>query len=148
MNPLMSSPTTAPRFTSSLLVLLITVGMATAAPYIDNFDSDTNIDSFGAVTTSVASNVLTASRDAADVDSGFNWRIGGNTNFSLQTGDQQFIFSLTAVAPLNGGFYSITALVFDVNGDYLDELSVQADTNLTGTFDYDMASIGRSKINY
>ena len=132
-----------------LLVLLALVTMGTAitpclskaAPYLDNFANTDNLTTFGDVSVSVAGNILTASRDAANTDSGFDWRPGGTGNFSLLAGDQQFIFSLNALTAVNGGYYAINALVFDAGGGYLGELTVQADTNLTGVFDYNISTI-------
>lgn len=138
---LMNTKKTSPKLALALLTLSVCASVTSAAPYTDNFDNTSNITSFGALTTSVSGNILTASRNAGNVDSGFNWQIGGSGNFSLQAPDQQFIFSLTTVAPINGGFYSISALIFDEVGNYLTELTVQPDTNLTGSFDYNIASI-------
>jgi len=125
------------------LVTLVALGhSAQAAPYIDTFTSTDNITTFGNVTASVANNTLTASRSAGDVDSGFNWRPNGNGLFSMATANEQFIFSMNAIAPVGSGQYNITALFFDGAGNFLSELGVQADTAQTGIFDYDMTSIG------
>jgi hypothetical protein len=130
-----------------VLLALVTVGTtftphpSGAAPYVDNFADTSNLTTFGDVEVSVSGNILTASRNAANTDSGFDWRPGGSGNFSLLTGDQQFVFSLNALTAVNGGYYAINALVFDAQGDYLGELAVQADTNLTGVFDYNIGTI-------
>lgn len=134
------------------LVLLALVTMSTtltprlseAAPYIDNFANTDNLTTFNDVSVSVADNILTASRDAGSTDSGFNWRPGGTGNFSLLAGDQQFIFSLNALTDINGGYYSVNALIFDSVGGFLGELSVQTDTNVTGVFEYNISTIASS----
>jgi hypothetical protein len=115
-----------------------------AAPYIDDFGNTDNLTAFGSVDLSVDNNILTASRSVGDVDSGFDWRPNGTGFFSLLPAEQQFIFSLEALQPINGGFYGINALFFNSAGDYLNELGVQADTNLTGVFDYDISAIASS----
>jgi hypothetical protein len=133
--------------------ILASVGLASllcvsqAAPYIDNFSSTDNITTFGNVQVSAANNILTASRSAGDVDSGFNWRPGGSGLFSMATANEQFIFSMNALVPVGSGQYNITALFFDGSGNFLSELGVQADTAQTGIFDYDMASIGAGVVN-
>jgi hypothetical protein len=133
-----------------VLLALVTIGitltarLSEAAPYIDNFANTDNLDTFGDVSVSVTDNILTASRDEGNSDSGFDWRPSGSGNFSLLPADEQFIFSLNAVNAINGGFYAINALIFDSEGNYLDELAVQADTNLTGVFDYNISTIASS----
>ena len=136
------------------LVLLALVIMGTAllprpseaAPYVDNFANTNNLTTFGDVSVSVSGNILTASRDVASTDSGFNWRPGGTGNFSLLAGDQQFIFSLNALTAVNGGYYAISALIFNSVGGYLNELTVQTDTNLTGVFNYNISTIASSLV--
>lgn len=115
-----------------------------AAPYIDNFDNTSNLNPFGGLSVSTEDNVLTASRTVGNTDSGFDWRPGGTGNFSLLSGDEQFIFSLHAVRAVNDGYYAINALIFDSVGDFLAEISVQTDTNVTGSFDYNIASLASS----
>jgi hypothetical protein len=126
------------------LGITLTPGLSDAAPYVDNFADTNNLSTFNAVSVSVADNILTASRDTAGIDSGFNWRPGGTGNFSLLANDQQFIFSLNALTAINGGFYAISALIFNSAGDYLTELAVQGDTNETGVFDYNISTIASS----
>lgn len=130
------------RSTLAIVALASFLSASQAAPYVDTFTSTDNITTFGNVQVSAANNILTASRSAGDVDSGFNWRPGGNGLFSMATVDEQFVFSMNAVAPLGSGQYNITALFFDSGGNFLSELGVQADTSQTGVFEYDMASIG------
>ncbi len=133
-----------------VLLALVTLGitltarLSEAAPYIDNFANTDNLNTFGDVSVSVSGNILTASRDAGDSDSGFDWRPSGSGNFSLLPADEQFIFSLNAVNAINSGFYAINALIFDSLGDFLGELAVQADTDFTGVFDYDISTIASS----
>jgi hypothetical protein len=124
--------------------ITLTPRLSEAAPYFDNFADTNNLSTFGNVSVSVAGNILTASRDAANTDSGFDWRPGGNGNFSLLADDQQFIFSLNALTDINGGYYGINALIFDSVGSYLGELVVQADTNETGVFNYNISTIAAS----
>jgi hypothetical protein len=131
----------------SVIALAIFHTAGQAAPYIDTFSSTGNITTFGNVQVSAANNILTASRTSGDVDSGFNWRPGGNGLFSMATANQQFIFSMNAFAAVGSGEYNITALFFDGSGNFISELGVQADTAQTGIFDYDMASIGAGVAN-
>ncbi len=132
------------RLPLALLGALVLGGNTTAAPYIDNFDNTGNLTTFGDVSVSASGNVLTASRDTANTDSGFNWQIGGTDNFSLHLADEQFVFALGAVSPINGGFYNISALIFDGSGSYLDEISLQLDTDATGSFEYNVATAASS----
>jgi len=126
------------------LGITLTARLTEAAPYIDNFANTDNLTTFGDVTVSVSGNILTASRDAGNSDSGFDWRPGGSGNFSLLPADEQFIFSLNALTPINGGYYAINALIFNSVGFLLGELAVQADTNDTGVFDYNISTIASS----
>lgn len=130
--------------TIATLGTVLLPGSLTAAPYIDDFSNTDNLNAFGSVDLSVDNNILTASRSAGDVDSGFDWRPNGTGFFSLLPAEEQFIFSLNALQPINGGFYLINALFFDSAGEYLDELDVQGDTNQTGVFDYDISAIATS----
>ena len=143
MKPHILSPRQAILPVLALTCLLAGAGAGSAAPYVDNFSSAANLTTFGNVTVSVASNTLTASRTAANVDSGFNWTVGGSGTgyFSLQAGDQQFVFQLDAVTAVNGGYYVVNALLFDSGGSYLSEITVQSDTNAIGTFSYNIASL-------
>jgi hypothetical protein len=133
-----------------VFLALVTLGItltprpSEAAPYVDNFANTNNLSTFGDVSVSVAGNILTASRVEANSDSGFDWRPGGSGNFSLLAEDQQFIFSLNALTAINGGYYRINALIFNAQGGYLDELTVQADTNVTGVFDYNISTLAAS----
>jgi len=139
----MNSPyDTIRRLVLTFALSAFSIPVTLAAPYFDNFDSTVNLTTFGNVTLSVEGNTLTASRSAGDVDSGFNWRPNGNGLFSLNANDEQFTFSLNAVAPDGGGQYNIAGLFFDSGGNFIDELSVQNDTGATGFFTYNMAEIG------
>jgi autotransporter-associated beta strand protein len=141
----MSSPSAENRAVLSIVGFLLTAVLFTlpapAAPYTDNFSNTNNLSTFNGLSVSVTNNVLTASRTELFADSGVNWQPNGNGVFSLNAGDNQFIFSLSTLRPVNNGSYLITAILRDSNGNFVGEMTVQSESNQTGFLNYDIASL-------
>jgi autotransporter-associated beta strand protein len=117
------------------------VASASGAPYTDNFSNTDNLSTFNELSVSVSNNVLTASRTELLADSGVNWQPNGTGVFSLNPDDDQFIFSLSALRPINSGSYVITAILRDINGNFVGELMMQPNSNQTGFLNYDMITL-------
>ena len=114
-------------------------GTARAAEVTDDFATTNNLYTFGgALSLSVDDNILTAERTTGNTDTGFDWRV--NWFFSLDPADSQSQFQLSALQPLNGGYFLLNALLFE-DGNYLGEFTLQGDINATGTFGYDIAAL-------
>jgi|GEM_PF-5291503 len=127
-------------FVASLCLLMATAHLGSAAPVVDNFNDTSNVTTFGSVNVSATSNILTAQRTAASVDSGYNWLNTGATFFSLNAPDAQFELSVNVNSMINGGFYSISAIIYDASDNFLEEVTLQTDTNSTGVFNYDVSA--------
>lgn len=109
-----------------------------AAEVFDDFSTTNNLFIFGgAISLTADDKILTAERTTANVDTGFDWRV--DWFFSLDSASDQSQFQLSALQPLNGGFFVINALVFE-DGNYLGEFTLQGDLNASGTFGYDIAA--------
>jgi len=124
----------------SVIAVALLTGLAPlrSAEVIDNFTTTNNLYIFGdAISLSAENNILTAERTAGSVDTGFDWRVGGS--FSLNAGNAQSQFQITALQSLNSGYFVLNVLVFN-SGGYLGEFSLQGDINATGTFGYDIAA--------
>ncbi len=112
---------------------------APAAEVIDDFATTNNLYTFGGgISLSADDNVLSAERTAGNVDTGFDWRV--NWFFSLDPADSQSQFQMSALGPINGGYFVLNALLFE-NDNYLGEFTLQGDINATGTFGYDIAAL-------
>ena len=135
---LFAPPSARGRVLGCLVALFTTVDLSSGAPVSDDFSTTNNLYTFGnAISLTASNNILTAERTTGDVDTGFDWRVGWF--FSLAANDEQSQFQITAVQPLQSGFFVLSALVFS-NENYLGEFTIQGDLNSTGTFGYDIAA--------
>ena len=144
----MSSPPAENRAVIFVVGLLVSASLlalpAQSAPYTDNFSNTNNLTTFNGLSVSVSNNVLTASRTEPDADSGVNWQPNGDGVYSLNANDSQFVFSLSTLRPVNNGSYVITAILRDINGNFVGEMMVQTDSSQTGFLNYDIASMAAS----
>lgn len=125
-------------FAVSLLVPVF-AATAHAADFIDSFDTAANVGStFNAPGVAVSGGQLTLTRTTGSVDMGLDWRPASTGFFSLLDTPSLRIDADNAT---NNGYYAIAILFYNEGGSFLQESSIQSDTNAVGTFTYDVASL-------
>lgn len=113
------------------------LGMLAANPvqaaFIDPLDTAANFNAGFGGTTAVANgdSTVNLTRNTPSVDAGIDWLIGGVTKIPLNAGHNQL--DVLPVAPVNGGFYSISLLFFDNTDTFISEVGWLADSQDTST---------------
>lgn len=107
------------------------------ARFVDNLDTTNSF--FGAFGGVIASNTAAGEvtlfkpdPPPGGADAGINWRNGGagGSDFSLSPAGTESVFVINPVTPVNGGYYNVSILFFS-NGNFVTEIGLIPDTNLT-----------------
>jgi hypothetical protein len=94
-------------------------------------------NSFGGTTALANGNgTVTLTRNTPNIDAGIDWNNAG-LNLSLAT---ENIVTITPVAPVNGGFWSVNLLFFNGN-TFVNEVNWIGDTQSTSIFSTDAAQL-------